>query len=47
MFELKADGLHLCELAPGVNLDTEVLRQMEFAPHIATPGLMPPECFAK
>ncbi len=47
VFELKADGLHLRELAPGVKLDADVLRQMDFCPHVGTSGQIPPECFAK
>ena len=47
VFELKADGLHLRELAPGVDLNAEVLRRMDFAPHVAQPSLMPTECFSK
>ncbi|MEQ2005478.1 MAG: malonate decarboxylase subunit alpha [Limisphaerales bacterium] len=47
VFELKADGLHLRELAPGVDLDADVLRQMEFKPHAAQHARMPAECFAK
>ena len=47
VFELKADGLHLRELAPGVDLNAEVLRRMDFAPHVAQPSLMPTECFLK
>ena len=47
VFELRADGLHLREIAPGVDLDANVLRQMEFAPHLSTPQRMPVECFAK
>ena len=47
VFELKADGLHLRELAPGVKLDADVLRQMEFKPQLGQSSQMPPECFAK
>lgn len=47
VFELKADGLHLRELAPGVDLEAGVLRRMEFRPHVAPPAPMPAECFAK
>ncbi len=47
VFELKADGLHLRELAPGVDLNAEVLRRMDFAPHVAQPSLMPTKCFSK
>jgi len=47
VFELKADGLHLRELAPGADMEADVLRRMEFTPHVGQPGRMPPECFAK
>ncbi len=47
VFELKADGLHLRELAPGVDLEADVLRQMGFVPHVTSPGRMPAECFVK
>ena len=47
VFELKADGLHLLELAPGVDLNAGVLEQMDFAPHVARLKLMPSDCFAK
>ena len=32
VFTLKADGLHLIEIAPGVDLEKDVLGQMDFAP---------------
>lgn len=37
VFELAADGLRLVEVAPGIDLEEEVLGRMEFAPAIATP----------
>ncbi len=37
VFELTADGLLLTEIAPGVDLDKDVLKQMTFRPHIASP----------
>lgn len=37
VFELKDDGLHLTEIAPGVDLQQDVLAQMDFTPHIAEP----------
>lgn len=46
VFELRADGLHLCELAPGVDLQADVLRRMEFSPRLGPLRPMPAECFA-
>ena len=37
VFELRADGLWLTEIAPGVDLQTQVLDQMDFVPKIAEP----------
>jgi propionate CoA-transferase len=37
VFELGADGLRLVEIAPGIDLETEILDRMEFAPDLATP----------
>lgn len=47
VFELQADGLHLRELAPGMDLEGDVLRQMGFAPHVASLERMPAVCFVK
>ena len=35
VFVLKEDGLHLTEIAPGIDLQTQILDQMEFEPKIA------------
>jgi len=41
VFELKADGLHLSEIAPGVDLETDILQRMAFRPIIDEPlGVM-------
>ena len=34
VFELKEDGLHLTEVAPGINLEKDILSNMEFKPII-------------
>ena len=34
VFVLKEDGLHLTEIAPGIDLQTQILDQMEFEPII-------------
>ena len=34
VFELKEDGMHLIEIAPGVDLQTQVLDQIDFKPII-------------
>ena len=45
VFELKADGLHLRELAPGVEL-AAVLAGMTFLPQVGPVRQMPADCFA-
>lgn len=45
VFRLTQQGLELVELAPGINLQSQVLDQMEFAPRIGEYHIMPGECF--
>jgi propionate CoA-transferase len=37
VFELKPDGLHLSEVAPGVDVDTDILDRMAFRPIVDEP----------
>jgi propionate CoA-transferase len=49
VFELRSDGVTLTEIAPGVDLQRDVLDQMDFPPRVAEPlrtmceGLFRPE----
>ncbi len=46
VFQLRPDGLELIEVAPGVDIDREILGQMDFAPIVRAPRLMDPRIFA-
>jgi len=46
VFELHADGLHLTEVAPGIDIERDILAHMEFKPIInEPPKLMDPRIF--
>lgn len=45
VFELTPDGLVLRELAPGIDLERDVLQHMRFRPIVHDPELMPASCF--
>lgn len=47
VFQLTRDGLELIEVAPGIDVQTQVLDQMQFRPIVSNPRLMPAECFKK
>ncbi|EEA94874.1 CoA-transferase [Pseudovibrio sp. JE062] len=49
VFEVHEDGLHLVEIAPGIDLQTQILDQMDYAPaRVAEPlPLMDAELFAE
>jgi propionate CoA-transferase len=37
VFELRSDGLHLIEAAPGIDVEKDILAQMDFRPQVETP----------
>jgi propionate CoA-transferase len=37
VFELRSDGLHLTEVAPGIDVEKDILAHMDFKPHVQTP----------
>jgi propionate CoA-transferase len=46
VFELKKDGLHLIEVAPGIDIEKDILKLMDFKPIIkGTPKLMDARIF--
>ena len=45
VFELKTDGLYLTEVAPGMDIQTQVLEQMEFTPKIDEVKMMDERIF--
>lgn len=45
VFRLGASGLELIEVAPGVEIERDILAQMDFAPVIGTLREMPAHCF--
>jgi propionate CoA-transferase len=48
VFELRPNGLHLTEIAPGVDIHRDILAQMEFTPHIDNaPKLMDAGIFSE
>jgi len=45
VFGLTPDGLELLEVAPGIDVERDVLRHMSFSPLVKAPGVMPAQCF--
>lgn len=46
VFSLQAEGMRLEQIAPGIDLKSQVLASMEFTPQFHAPSLMPASCFA-
>ena len=46
VFRLGAQGLDLIEVAPGIEIERDILPYMDFRPHIAAVALMPEPVFA-
>jgi propionate CoA-transferase len=46
VFKLTPDGLELIEVAPGIDIDRDILARMEFRPIIGNPSLMDKRIFA-
>ena len=47
VFRLEDDGLQLIEIAPGIDIERDVLSQMEFQPAIKEVQSMPNRCFIR
>lgn len=45
VFELKSDGLHLMEVAPGIDIQTQIIDQMDFKPKMDKVRLMDERIF--
>jgi propionate CoA-transferase len=45
VFRLADEGIELIEVAPGIDLEQDVLGQMDFRPIVRQPRLMPPSAF--
>lgn len=40
VFELRENGMHLVEIAPGIDLEKDILAHMDFTPHMDTPPVL-------
>ncbi|MNR65812.1 Acetate CoA-transferase YdiF [compost metagenome] len=45
MFRLTTEGLELIEIAPGVDLERDILQRMDFRPIVREPKLMDARLF--
>jgi propionate CoA-transferase len=46
VFKLTPDGLELVEVAPGIDIERDILARMEFRPIVRNPAVMDPRIFA-
>jgi len=46
VFKLTSDGLELVEVAPGIDIERDILARMEFRPIVRNPAMMDPRIFA-
>lgn len=46
VFRLDAEGLRLTEVAPGIDIEKDILAHMDFRPLIGSPSVMDPRIFA-
>jgi len=47
VFKLRKEGLAVVEVAPGIDLERDVLAQMDFEPHVDNPKIMDARIFAE
>jgi acyl CoA:acetate/3-ketoacid CoA transferase len=45
VFLLAADGLELIEVAPGIDIERDILPHMDFRPRMSNVAMMPPSVF--
>jgi propionate CoA-transferase len=47
VFRLAGQGLELIEVAPGIEIERDILPYMDFRPQISSVGTMPASVFAE
>jgi len=46
VFEMTSEGIELTEVAPGIDMEKDILENMDFVPNIQEPKMMDPSLFA-